>query len=162
MRKYAATACNPETLWDTKELEKGSKKDWKIGTASVKGVVRLEPFSERWLGQEEKVVRAKNVSWEQVFSQTRTTVHQIIVAQDRLEASRKRLILPGYLSCRTAEHTLVGMLKFIYVFFKKRKENPLKAADHESMGLSELLAAGCSKVLPRKPCCTFVLSLFSL
>lgn len=43
MRKqYAATAHNSETLQDTKELKKGSKKDWNYGTASVSRIIRLE------------------------------------------------------------------------------------------------------------------------
>lgn len=93
-RQYAATAHNSETLWDAKELEKG-RKDRKHGTASVRQVRRLELFNERRPGQEGKVVRTKSVNWEQVFSQTRITVHQVIVAQDRLEARKKTLIPSG-------------------------------------------------------------------
>lgn len=81
----------------------------------MRGVIRLEPFSEQCLGQEGKVVRTKNVNWEQVFSQTRTTVHQKIEAQDRLEESTKTLIPSGLPSCRSPEHTLVGMINFVYV-----------------------------------------------
>lgn len=125
-RQYATTALNSKILWHAKELEKGSK-DRKYGTASVRQVMRLKPSNERWLGQEGKVVRTKNVNWEQVFSQTRTTVHQMIVAQDRREASRMTLIPSGQPSCRTSEHTLVGMLKFINVQKKEKEEKSIKS-----------------------------------
>lgn len=94
-RQYAAPAHNSEIFWGTKELEKGSKKDRKYRTGSVREVMRLEPFSKRLLEQEGRVVRTKNVNWEQVFSQTRTTVRQMTVAQDRLEASRETSIPSG-------------------------------------------------------------------
>lgn len=53
-RQYADAAHNSETLWDTKELEKGNKKDRKDGTASVRKVMRVKPFSEKCLGKKEK------------------------------------------------------------------------------------------------------------
>lgn len=163
-RQYADAPHNSETLWDTKELEKGNKKDSKDGTTSVRKVMRLEPFSERCLGKKEKWWGLRMWTGSK-FSPKQEPQYQMIVAQDRLEASRKTLAPSGLHSHRSPEHTLVGMLNFVYVWGKKkkkRKKNPWKAVDHQSLGLSETLAAGSSKALARKPCCTFVLSLFSL